>query len=123
MSYGGAMKDLRVTFLLAIFLLPILVSIQVFSQNHFSNHLIIISEEKQSSSAFSNFINKELSAKEYEFAFNADQLFRVEFSSGAYFYQLEIRDPETSSPNKQAGQTIIQTKKRFLFNNIFLIFI
>lgn len=104
------MNQLQIQCLTAIFLLPILVSKQVFSQNHFSNYLISIGEERQSSSAFSTFVNKELSTKEYEVAFNLDQLSRVEFSSGAYFYQSEIIDPERSSPNGQAGQAIIQTK-------------
>jgi hypothetical protein len=118
------MNKLKVKFLLAICLLPILVSIQVFSQNQIPHQLIIIGEEKQSSSAFSTFINKELSAKEYEVAFNVDQLSRVEFTSGAYFYQLEIRDSETSQPdgNASSGQEIIRAKKRFLFNNIISIF-
>ena len=95
-----------------------LPKIQVLSQNQSSHRFIISKKEQQAKIALLTLVKEELPAGEYEEDFKVDQLSRVEISSRAYFYQLEIRDPETSS-----GQTITRSKKLFLLNNIFSIFI
>ena len=124
------MKDLRVTFLFAICLPLILLSIHVFTQNQISYYFISNEEEKQVISALVTLVDQELHAAEYEAAFSAKGGSAsggntYSLSIGVCFYQLVIRDPETSLPDGKAGsgQTIIQTKKLFLLNNIFSIFI
>jgi hypothetical protein len=54
-------------------------------------------------------VNEELPAGEYEVEFHSNSDEGRNLSSGIYFYQLVIRDPETSS-----GQAFIQTKKMVL---------
>ena len=102
-----------------------LPKIQILSQNQSSYRFIISKKEQQAKFALLTLVNEELPAGEFEGDFNVDQLSRVEISSRAYFYKLEIRDPETSLPDGKAGsgQTITRSKKLFLLNNIFSIFI
>jgi hypothetical protein len=56
-------------------------------------------------------VNEELSVGEYEVEFNSYSDGGQNLSSGVYFYQLRVGGPESSSPNGQAGQEMIQTKK------------
>jgi len=102
-----------------------LPKIQVLSQNQSSYRFIISKKEQQAKFALLTLFREELPAREFEGDFKVDQLSRVEISNRAYFYQLEIRDPETSLPDCKAasGQTITRSKKLFLLNNIFSIFI
>ncbi len=128
------MKKIRVTFLFAICLPLILLNIHVFSQNQIKFSAISNGEEKRANSAFVTLVNAHLPAGEFKVAFSAKGGSAsggntYSLSSGVYFYQLEIRDPETCSINEQgssqvasSGQAITRTKKRFLLNNIFSIF-
>ena len=64
-------------------------------------------------------VNEELPAGEYEVEFSAKGGSAsggdaYNLPSGIYFYQLIAGGPETSSPQGQAGQRIIQTKKMVL---------
>jgi hypothetical protein len=56
-------------------------------------------------------------AGEYEVEFNASALpsrSGSALTSGVYFYQLKVTDPETSYPNGQAEQGFVETKKMIL---------
>jgi hypothetical protein len=112
-------------YLFIIYILPIPLNFQVLSQNQSSHRFIISKKEQQAKFALLTLVKEELPAGEFEEDFNVDQLSRVEISSRAYFYQLEIRDSEKSLPDGKAGsgQTITRSKKLFLLNNIFSIFI
>ena len=59
-------------------------------------------------------VNEEKPAGSYEVEFNINSDGGQNLSSGVYFYQLRISSTETSSPNWQSGQGIIQTKKMVL---------
>ena len=54
-------------------------------------------------------VNEVREAGSYEIEFNANN-----FSSGIYYYKIEVGDPSTSSPQGQAGQSFIETKKMIL---------
>jgi len=56
-------------------------------------------------------VNEEKTAGEYEVEFNNHSDEGRNLPSGVYFYQLIAGGPETSSPQGQAGQRIIQTRK------------
>lgn len=83
------MNILQIKYLLATCLLPILVPIQVFSQNQSSHQLINKGELKQSSSAFSILVKEELAAGEYDIKFNSHSGDVGNLSIGVYFYQLK----------------------------------
>ena len=95
------MNILQIKYLLAICLLPILVPIQVFSQNQSSHQLINKGELKQSSSAFSILVKEELAAGEYDIKFNSHSGDVGNLSRGFYFYQIK-------------AEGFIQTKKMIL---------
>jgi photosystem II stability/assembly factor-like uncharacterized protein len=66
-------------------------------------------------------VNEELPAGEYEVEFNTNSVEGRNLTSGVYFYQLKIGGPvrkdsfgEINSPNGQAGQGFIQTRKMVL---------
>jgi len=54
-------------------------------------------------------VNEVREAGSYEIEFNANN-----FSSGIYYYKIEIGIPSASSPQEQAGQNFIETKKMIL---------
>ena len=53
-------------------------------------------------------------AGKYEIEFSGHSDEGQNLSSGVYFYQLKVRDPEINSQNGQAGQGIVETKKMIL---------
>ena len=63
-------------------------------------------------------IDEELPAGEYEVEFNSssNSSFRLAryLTSGIYFYQLRVADPESGSPTGKVGQGFVETKKMLL---------
>ena len=54
------------------------------------------------------------SAGKYKVTFSVGTSRDLSLTSGVYIYQLRIIDPEINSPNGQAGEEMIQTKKMML---------
>jgi hypothetical protein len=63
------------------------------------------------SNEIATLVNEEKPAGKYEVEFKSHSDEGQNLSSGVYFYQLRVGDIEMNSPNGQAGQAIIQTKK------------
>jgi hypothetical protein len=59
-------------------------------------------------------VNEDLAPGEYKVEFNINSGESRNLTSGVYFYQLKLKGPESSSPQGQAGQGFVETKKMIL---------
>jgi len=93
-------------------LLPILLPIQIFSQNQIFHHFISNGEEKLSSPAFSILFKEELNTGEYNVELSAKSESAsggntYSISSGIYLYQLKVY-----SVDNEAGEFILTKKMK-----------